>query len=448
MSTAELTAKNCSYKYFIFSTVIFLVLLPSINRSYITLITISFNILYFISLLIKAGFFSYGYFLYKNTDYYKSIKVKNTKCPIYSILVPLYKEKLKTVNTLLKSLNKLDYPKEKLDIKLILESNDLNTIEVVQQLKNKFNFDMIIVPDSFPKTKPKACNYALKYAKGKYITIYDAEDKPEKYQLKKAVAKFEKYSKEYICMQASLNYYNKTENFLSKCFCIEYSFWFDFTIRALEKLNLFFPLGGTSNHFKKDKLLEIGGWDAYNVTEDADLGVRIARHGYKIGILDSITNEEAPICFNNWLKQRSRWIKGFIQTYCVHMQNPKQLLKDLGWKNFVIFQIFVGMSSIFFLSLPFISLFTLLNTNNFLASLSQLNLYLMLYSMVISFYLVIYKNKFFNLISIALFFPFYWFFHSLAGFKSFFQIILKPFYWEKTEHGVSKFVPCVNINKE
>jgi glycosyltransferase XagB len=435
----NIAAKDCNYNYFIFAIIFFLIILPYININYAKLIITFFNLLYFFSFFIKICFFVYGYLLYDNPDYYSKIKINIINYPIYSILLPLYKEKFKTIRTLLNALNKLDYPKNKLDIKLIVEDGDFKTIEAAQKLQTKFNFDMIIVPDNLPKTKPKACNYALKYTKGEYITIYDAEDKPEKYQLKKVINKFAEYPKEYICMQASLNYYNKTENLLTKCFSVEYSLWFDFTIRALEKLGLFFPLGGTSNHFKRDKLLEIGGWDAYNVTEDADLGVRIARQGYKIGIVNSITNEECPIHLTNWLRQRSRWIKGFIQTYCVHMQNPKKLFQDLRWQNFIIFQIFVGMSSIFFISLPIILFFNFLEIN-YLNFLSKLNFYLMLYGMLLSFCLVIYKNKLFKIASIIIFFPFYWFLHSIASLKALLQIIAKPFYWEKTEHGVSKTI--------
>ena len=167
----------------------------------------------------------------------------------------------------------------------------------------------------------------MNFIKGKYLVIFDAEDRPEKYQLKKALKKFNELDEKYICLQASLNFYNKYDNFITYCFSMEYSMWFDFTIRTITKYGTFFPLGGTSNHFKVKELFEIGKWDGYNMTEDAELGVRIAKAGYKIAYLNSITSEECPKTIYAWIKQRTRWIKGFMQTFCEHLffKKPKPL---------------------------------------------------------------------------------------------------------------------------
>jgi cellulose synthase/poly-beta-1,6-N-acetylglucosamine synthase-like glycosyltransferase len=254
--------------------------------------------------------------------------------PIYTVLIAAYKEK-EVIGNLIKSLKKLDYPEDKLDIILILEENDKETLEAAKMEKPPANWRFLILPDSVPKTKPKALNYGLQFARGDYLTIYDAEDMPEPQQLKKAVAAFRTHPGNYICFQAALNYFNKNENFLTKMFTLEYSSWFDCLLPGLFKAKLPIPLGGTSNHFDVAKLKRIGAWDPFNVTEDADLGIRASMEGYKVGVIDSTTYEEANSKLNNWVKQRSRWVKGYMQTFLVHSRHPLKAIKTMGfWRWF------------------------------------------------------------------------------------------------------------------
>ena len=200
--------------------------------------------------------------------------VKNDTLPVYTILLPVYKED-KLIRKLIWNLRSLDYPRGKLDVKLLIEEDDDKTLNAVRNLDFPANFETIVVPFHMPKTKPKACNYGLFFCKGIYLTIYDAEDVPDSDQLKKVVSLFRKLPKDYVVLQGALNYFNKNENLLTRMFTLEYSYWFDYMLPGLQSLDVPIPLGGTSNHFKLDKLKELGGWDPFNVTEDADLGVRV-----------------------------------------------------------------------------------------------------------------------------------------------------------------------------
>jgi cellulose synthase/poly-beta-1,6-N-acetylglucosamine synthase-like glycosyltransferase len=300
-----------------------------------------------------------------------------------------------------------------------------------------------------PKTKPKACNYALYFSKGEYITIYDAEDRPEKDQLKKAIACFHKSAPTTAVVQARLNYFNPDENWITKMFTMEYSLWFDFFLPALERLKVPIPLGGTSNHFKASVLKSIGGWDPFNVTEDADLGIRFYQTGYTVEVLNSTTFEEANTQFGNWIRQRSRWLKGYMQTYLVHMRDPIYLYRTIGLKGFLAFQFFIGGTFFTALIAPFLYLiyFTWLfsNTTIFESIFTPTLLYISIINLLIgnSFFIYIhmigvFKRKYFNLIPTAMTTPLYWIMLSIAGYKGLHQLFFNPFYWEKTQHGLSK----------
>ena len=195
-------------------------------------------------------------------------------------------------------------------MKLLIEADDLLTLQAARKINLPAFIEIIKVPSAYPQTKPKACNYGLLFTKGKYITIYDAEDRPDPQQLKQVVAKFAVSDANMIFIQAKLGFYNRAENLLTKLFALDYGLLFGYLLPGLNKLGMPIPLGGTSNHFIKKKLIELGGWDAFNVTEDADLGIRIAQQGYQTGLIDSVTLEEAPITLTSWIIQRSRWIKG------------------------------------------------------------------------------------------------------------------------------------------
>jgi len=373
----------------------------------------------------------------------------DTDLPLYTVLVPMYKEPT-VLPILVGALKRLDYPQAKLDIKLVLEEDDHETIDSAKSLGLSANFEIVRVPRSQPRTKPKACNYALRLARGQYLTIYDAEDKPEPDQLKKVVVAFRKLGSHAACIQAHLNYFNAEENWLTRMFTLEYSLWFDMFLPALDELRVPIPLGGTSNHFDLSKLRQVGAWDPFNVTEDADLGLRFAALGFRVGVVNSVTYEEANSQLGNWIRQRSRWIKGYIQTWLVNMRHPVKLFRRVGWKGFCSFQLFIGgciLSGLAypFLVIPFIVwLFTrgALMHSLFPAPvllISMANLIVGNSCLIYLSMLAVAKRRFPALLPYALTVPGYWFLQSVAAYKGLWQLITKPFYWEKTVHGISKY---------
>jgi len=386
--------------------------------------------------------------------------VRNTvddDLPIYTILLPVYKED-KLIKKLIWNLQSLDYPREKLDIKLLIEEDDAKTLNAVRNLDFPAIFEVIVVPLHMPKTKPKACNYGLHFARGKYLTIYDAEDIPDTDQLKKVVSLFSKLPENYICVQCALNYFNRNENFLTRMFTLEYSYWFDYMLPGLDTLDIPIPLGGTSNHFKLENLVELGAWDPFNVTEDADLGVRAYAKGYKVAIVNSTTYEEANNEPINWIRQRSRWIKGYMQTYLVHMRNPAALVRKIGWKGFLGFNFFVGATPITFLVYPILLAVFLGYVVFNLASIKSLFpdwvLFISIFNLMVGNILMIYvnmmavfKRRFYELILFAIANPIYWLMHSISAYKGLYQLVVKPFYWEKTNHGLSKVNTPTNVIK-
>ena len=242
----------------------------------------------------------------------------------------------------------LDYPIAKLQILFLTEEDDAETREAIAAMSLPPHFSIITVPAGQPRTKPRACNYGLLQATGDYVVIYDAEDMPDPLQLKKAVLTFANHGADLACVQAKLNYYNARQNLLTRWFTVEYSLWFGLTLLGMQQSGLPLPLGGTSNHFRREVLCRVGAWDPFNVTEDCDLGLRLAAFQLKTVVLDSITYEEANSQVKNWIRQRSRWIKGYLQTYLVHMRQPlryfreKRLLEFLTathhrWKPCVLF---------------------------------------------------------------------------------------------------------------
>jgi len=374
--------------------------------------------------------------------------VKNEDVPVYTILLPVYKED-KLIRKLIWNLRGLNYPQAKLDVKLLIEEDDDKTLNAVKSLDFPANFEVVVIPFMMPKTKPKACNYGLYFSRGELLTIYDAEDIPDTWQLKKAYLMFTKLPKEYVVVQGALNYFNRNENLLTRMFTLEYSYWFDYMLPGLETLDIPIPLGGTSNHFKLDKLIELGSWDPFNVTEDADLGVRVYDKQYKIGIVKSTTYEEANNEPFNWIRQRSRWIKGYMQTYLVHMRNPVHLIRRIGWGGFFGFNFFIGGTAITFLVYPILLLFffvyLIFNITGVKTVFPDWILYFAIFNFIAGNVLMIYinmmavfKRRYYELILFSMLNPVYWLMHSIAAYKGLWQLIYKPFYWEKTNHGLSK----------
>jgi cellulose synthase/poly-beta-1,6-N-acetylglucosamine synthase-like glycosyltransferase/glycosyltransferase involved in cell wall biosynthesis len=369
--------------------------------------------------------------------------------PVYTILSPLYKES-HIIPQFLENMDKLDWPKNKLDVILLLEEDDKESIEAVENMFLPEHVRVAVVPDSFPKTKPKACNYGLSIAKGEYVVIYDAEDMPEANQLKKAYLGFQNSGEEVFCLQAKLNYYNPNQNLLTRLFTAEYSLWFDIVLPGLQSIETTIPLGGTSNHFRLSGLKKLEGWDPFNVAEDADLGARLFRNGYKTAIIDSITLEEANSNVGNWIRQRSRWIKGYLQTYLVQMRNPLEFMRQHK-RHYFIFQLVSGLRISFMVINPFLWAMTAAYFLLYKYVGPQIEalfppavFYIAVTSAVFGNFLYVYyymigaaKRGQWGIIKYVFFVPFYWLLNSIGAFMAFYQLVFKPHYWEKTVHGLN-----------
>jgi len=371
--------------------------------------------------------------------------------PIYTILVPVYKE-ADVLPDLLEAINKLDYPATKLDVKVLMEADDTETIQAFEALKMPAHFQGIVVPVASPRTKPKACNYGLIHARGEYVVIYDAEDLPDPDQLKRVLVAFRKSPPNVVCIQSKLNYYNRHQNLLTAWFTVEYSMWFDLFLPGLDASGAPIPLGGTSNHFKRSALIEAGAWDPYNVTEDADLGVRIFKRGYRTAIVDTTTYEEANSEIYNWIRQRSRWIKGYIQTWLVHMRHPLKLYRELGFTAFWSFQFVVGGTFFAALLNP---MYWFLTTLWFLTHWELIQVVfpgIVFYSGAACLYLGNFaftylnvagamRRGYYDMVKYALLSPLYWGLMSVGAWKGFWQLVTKPYFWEKTKHGLFQGEP-------
>ncbi len=406
------------------------------------------------TLLYAAFSFYRGYLIYRSLSHDLEIPVGDDELaalddvdlPVYTVLVPLYREAA-VLPALVAGLARLDYPPTKLDVKLLLEEDDMSTRGAVAAMQLPAFVHPVVVPAAHPRGKPKACNYGLIHARGEYVVIYDAEDVPEPDQLKKAVIGFRKVPADVVCLQAKLSYYNSDQNWLTRWFSIEYSMWFDLFLPGLDASGAPVPLGGTSNHFKVSYLLEIGAWDPFNVTEDADLGVRLFRRGWRTAVIESTTYEEATSEVYNWIRQRSRWVKGYVQTYLVHMRHPVQFCREVGLKAFLSFNIVVGGTFFGLLVNPILWCLTALWYSSHAHLIRELFpapiFYLGGLSLVLGNTAFVYLNVagclrpgMYDKVKFALLSPLYWALMSLAAWKGFIQLWFKPFYWEKTIHGL------------
>ena len=383
-----------------------------------------------------------------SNDTREIIATDDDALPTYSVLVALYKE-ANQVEALTQSLWNLDWPKHKLDIKLICEADDYETIEAILDAKLPPCFELVQVTPAYPRTKPKALNYALPLCRGEYLVLYDAEDHPSPGQLKEAYVKFLSEDKTLACVQAPLHIHNSDQNWLSAMFAIEYVTLFSGILPVLAKWNVPIPLGGTSNHFKTEILKNIGGWDPYNVTEDADLGVRLFREGYRCSTITLPTFEEAPPKLIPWIKQRTRWLKGWMQTVLVHSRNPLHFFSDMGFKNTIAFHLLLTSIIIsalihpLFLCVIFWQLISLgtpsaAGVDGLLVATSAFNLVGGYTTYGLLAYAVLQSSRYSSCTKLLFTLPFYWILISIAGWRAFVHLIVKPHEWEKTPHGLAK----------
>lgn len=364
--------------------------------------------------------------------------------PTVSVIVALYRES-DIAPRLVRRLGKLDYPRELLDIVLAVEADDTLTRTALAGADLPPWMRIVVVPDGQIKTKPRALNFAIDHCRGSIIGVYDAEDAPDPNQINRIVERFYQRGPEVACLQGILDFYNPTTNWLSRCFSIEYATWFRIILPGLERLGLPIPLGGTTVFFRRDALERVGGWDAHNVTEDADLGMRLYRYGYRTELIDTVTGEEANCRALPWVKQRSRWLKGYMMTWCTHMRDPALLWRQLGPWQFLGFQVlFLCTLSQFLLApvlwsfwLPFVGLpHPVLNALPPAAALGLLGLLLLTELANLTLHLVALRlaghrfSRWWVLI-MHLYFPL----GALASYKAAWELVRNPFYWDKTTHG-------------
>jgi glycosyltransferase XagB len=359
--------------------------------------------------------------------------------PIYTVIAPLHRE-ARVVDQLLSAIERLDYPAEKLDVIIIVEADEPATRAAITRRRHRLPITVVPSPPAGPRTKPKALNIALELARGSFIAIYDAEDRPEPDQLRRALETFRSVGDELACVQARLCIDTNT-TWLARYFTAEYAGHFDVFLPKLAAFGLPLPLGGSSNHFRTAALRQAGAWDPYNVTEDADLGMRLARFGYRCGVIDSTTFEEAPATARRWLGQRSRWLKGWMQTFMVHMREPRRLLRELGPKGFATFLFVVGGNAfvalvhpIFIVGLCWRMAFAAeAATDAALCGISVAVGYVP--SIAIAWHGLSVREVP-NKLGILAWTPLHWLLLSLAAWRAAVELIYAPFRWTKTEHGL------------
>ncbi len=428
-------------------TVALIVAFPHIAIPFLTLIAAA---LYLVStidrnLLMLKGIRSSAMVSVSDAD---ALAVPDADLPVYTVLLPVYQEP-EIVQNLLDGVGNLNYPHDKLEVLLLVEDDDIATQAALHLLPIK-GIRVVLVPHSLPKTKPKACNYGMSRPglRGEMVTIYDAEDIPDPLQLRRAVVAFRRLPDDVGCLQARLGYFNESQNLLTRWFSMEYDQWFGAVLPAVEQARCVVPLGGTSNHMLTRVWHEIGGWDEHNVTEDADLGVRLARNGYRTVILDSITLEEANADLINWIRQRSRWYKGYLQTMIVHLRRPGQLRKEIGLLPALRL---VNMTG----AIPLANAANLLLWSTMAIwlvgrphAISLMFPPVTYYLCLVLFLLAAPMSLFVGVVAVvalgkpqlwwaALLAPGYWVLQSIAAFKAVYQLFFRPFYWEKTVHGLT-----------
>lgn len=372
-------------------------------------------------------------------------RIDRTRLPRIALLVPLYDER-DIAARLVARLARLDYPRDRLEVCLVLEWGDLKTEAALRSAELPGWMRIVQVPRGALRTKPRAMNYALDFLEGDVIGIYDAEDRPAPDQLLEVADALGRAGPEVACVQGVLDFYNARANWLTRCFAIDYAVWFRLVLPGLERLGIVVPLGGTTVFFRRTALEALGRWDAHNVTEDADLGLRLARRGYRCQFLHTVTEEEATSTIPAWVRQRSRWIKGYAMTWAVHMRDPLRLLGELGWIRFLGVQVlFLGTLSQFVLA-PFLWSFWLI-----LFGLPHPATAYLPHGAVLSLAVLFFLSEVATMAAAAiavaspnhrwlikwvpmlhLYFPL----ASVASWKGLSELAVRPFFWDKTRHGL------------
>lgn len=367
--------------------------------------------------------------------------------PVISVLVPLLREKA-VADKLVQRLARLDYPRELLDILLVVEEDDTITQAAVAATRLPAWMRQVVVPRGPVQTKPRALNFALGFCRGSVVGVYDAEDAPAPDQLRRVAARFAAAPPDVACLQGVLDFYNPRDNWISRCFAVEYATWFRVVLPGLSRMGLAVPLGGTTLFFRRAALEGLGGWDAHNVTEDADLGFRLARKGFRTELIDTVTEEEAACQPLRWVRQRSRWLKGYAMTWAVHMRDPARLWRELGPWQFLGFQLLLlGTLSQFVLAPVLWSFWLLLfglphplaglAPPPVMLSLAAVFLFTEVATVAVSAYAVATPTHRWLVPwapTLHVYFPL----GALAAYKGLWEMVRRPFYWDKTPHGLTR----------
>ena len=382
-------------------------------------------------------------------------RIPDNDLPVYTILIPVFRE-ANIIDKLLTNLGRLDYPRSKLDVLVLLEEDDTETIEAAKASRPPEYVRILVVPRGDPQTKPRACNYGLTFARGEFVVIYDAEDRPDPGQLRAAIDAFrhDDFERRYltpnrkplICVQAALNYFNADQNVLTRLFTIEYTHWFDSMLPGLDNSGIPLPLGGTSNHFVTRLLRHVGAWDPWNVTEDADLGLRAAVEGYRVGVIKSTTWEEACSQVPAWVKQRTRWIKGYMITAAVNTRNSVRYVQRTGVAGSIGFLGLILGTPLAFLAYPLVVGFTVVTYIGYQFVGLVLPEWLLVGGTVSMLFgnammigvsgIATWRRHGWRIAIFALLNPFYWVLHSVAAWRAAWQMLTSPHNWEKTPHGL------------
>ena len=375
-------------------------------------------------------------------------RVEDRRLPVYSVVVALHRE-ARVVPQLVAALAAIDYPRGKLDVKLVIEHDDRATRLAIEALDLPATYEIVVAPAGWPRTKPRALNIALPLVRGELLVIFDAEDAPAPGQLREAAERFLRAPRELACLQARLAIDNIEDSWLTRLFAIEYAVLFDVVNPGLAGLGLPLPLGGSSNHFRTEVLREVCGWDAWNVTEDADLGLRLARFGYRVGIFPSTTQEEAPAFIGAWLRQRRRWSKGWMQTFITLTRDPRRLVAELGVAHSLALAL--NMTALV-IAPPLWPFFTALLVHDLGARLPSPASAFELIEVVLWMSAVLFgtasilwlallgmrRRKLLGLWPFLPLLPLYYLLTSAAAWMALYDLILRPYHWHKTEHGLAK----------
>jgi len=366
------------------------------------------------------------------------------RLPVVSVIVALYRE-ANIAERLVLRLSALDYPRDKLEILLAVEERDHLTRDALARAHLPEWMRVVVTPHGKLKTKPRALNHALGLCRGSIVGIFDAEDAPAPDQIRRIVDRFHSAGPDLACLQGILDYYNPRTNWIARCFTIEYATLFRVILPGIQRMGMAIPLGGTTLYVRREVLSKVGAWDAHNVTEDADLGIRLARHGYRTEVIQTVTQEEANCMPVAWVKQRSRWQKGYMMTWIVHMRDPVRLWREIGPRGFIGFQImFFGALSQAILA-PVMWSYWLLAlglphpvTDGLpgWSVIALVALFLMTEAVNITIGILAIRKTEHRMNplwvpTLIFYFPLL----TLSVYKALWEMVRKPFYWDKTSHG-------------